>query len=136
MSGEIHERLPKINRHPRSSDLTVCPVAPIAWRQLTPPESDGSTRHNSTAVHAPSKLGKDEIQFARKHEVDSRVRIPCASFGPRRDAAIVRAQISDRSRDIRWLDQFSCFAYLKFAFAKSQLTRFHHASTYLGRALR
>jgi hypothetical protein len=26
--------------------------------------------------------------------------------------------------------------YLKFAFAKSQLTNSHHASTYLGRALR
>jgi hypothetical protein len=48
-------------------------------------------------------------------------------------SALTRAKARPLPKERR---KSKSFAYLKFSLAKSQLTRFHHASTYLGRALR
>jgi hypothetical protein len=80
---EIRERLPKINRPPRSREFMVCPVAPIG---LVTVDAVGVSEFSTAPFyrwsHALSRF-EDEILFARKDAVDSRFRILCALFGSR-----------------------------------------------------
>jgi len=82
MSREIRERLPKINRRPRSGALGLCRVAPI---NLVTVDAVGIRRFCTGPFYFWSRApfrSKDEVLFARKDEVDSLFRIPCALCGP------------------------------------------------------
>ena len=106
MPRGIRQRMPKINRPPRSSELRVCPVAPN--RPVPKGRAD--------AVGVSALPGRRHSAAGPTHYRDSRTRsCPHAKMRStrgfafrvpylnqaRRDPAIVRAQIGDRSRDIR-----------------------------------